>query len=471
MRKMHKSVLEDPAIVRQSEILIRYHPRGASKELFHRRDPEILLAGPARTGKSYSALHKLHLVLSKYPGTKGFMARKTRTSMTNSCLMMYMQDVLKPPDNVTFHRTDQIFTYPNGSILAVIGLDDPERIKSTEWDIGYIQEATECTELDIQICITRLSHGVVPYQQLIMDCNPDRPTHWLKKRCDMGKTALLVSVLQDNPKYWNFRDGKFTAVGQAYKDNILENLSGVTRSRLYQGLWVAAEGMVYDEWDHQVNMISLADLPKGWDEWTHYWSIDFGYRHPFVWGDWIEDPQGRLYLYKQLYMTGRLVEDHAAQIYAVAPKENPKAIICDHDAEGRATLERYLRIYYNNPMLTLPAYKAILPGVEAVKARLKPNWRGKPGLYIVRDSLVEEDKSLRDAGKPVKTEDEWEGYVWDKTKNEGVNSKKDELPVDNDNHGMDQTRYMVAFADSVADDPQEEEMIMTYEDEVQISPF
>ena len=127
-------ILGNGLLVKHTEYKIKYYPLGAAREVFYRKEPEVLMAGPAGTGKSYACLHKLHLVLSKYRGAKGFMARKTRTSMTNSCLLMYMRQVLKPPDKVKFHRTDQVFHYPNGSMLAVIGLDDPERIKSTEWD-------------------------------------------------------------------------------------------------------------------------------------------------------------------------------------------------------------------------------------------------------------------------------------------------------------------------------------------------
>jgi phage terminase large subunit len=102
------------------------------------------MAGPAGTGKSLACLHKVHLAMSKYPLAKAFISRKTRTSMTNSCLETFNRHVLKPPDKVHFHKTDQQYNYPNGSMIAVVGLDDPERIKSTDWDMGFVQEVTEC---------------------------------------------------------------------------------------------------------------------------------------------------------------------------------------------------------------------------------------------------------------------------------------------------------------------------------------
>jgi phage terminase large subunit len=460
-----KALLENEELTKAAGYRIKYHPWGAAKELFTCHNDEILMAGPAGTGKSLAILHKLHLVLSKYPLAKGFMSRKTRTSMTNSCLATYQSHVLRPPDKVHFHKQDQVFNYPNGSMLAIVGLDDPERIKSTDWDLGFIQEATECTENDAEICTTRLRNWVVPYQQMLYDCNPDKPTHWLKRRCDQGLTTMLVSHHEDNPRLWDHYNEKWTTEGMQYLAK-LQRLTGVRRARLYSGQWVAAEGIVYDQWDAQTHLISQAQLPLDWTEWPHYWAIDWGYTHPLVWQDWMEDPQGRLYLNRQIYRTRTLVEDIAAEIMDLtAGLPPPKAIICDHDAGDRAVFERH------TGYLTLPAYKSIQIGIQAVQKRLQALWDGQPGIFILRDSLVSEDQDLAAAGKPLKTEDEWDGYVWDLKHNRQTNSKKDELPVDLNNHGMDALRYMVAFVDSLADDPEEVEGLLLYDDEVRISPY
>lgn len=458
------------ALMKAAGYKVRYAPRGASKQIFTMKDEEILLAGPAGTGKSLSHLQKVHLVLSKYPGSKGAMCRKTRTSMTNSCLDMFNRHVLKVIDKVHLHKQDQQFNYPNGSLLAIIGLDDPERIKSTEWDIIYIQEATECTENDWEMCISRLRNGVVPYQQLLGDCNPDKPTHWLKKRGDKGLTTILPSFHEDNPRLYNELTGTWTTEGLVYRAK-LDRLTGVRRARLYLGQWVAAEGMVYDTWDPSIHMISLADLPSGWESWAHYWAVDWGFSHPACLQDWIEDPSsGALYRLREVYHTKWLVEDLAK--YIMSKTEGiyvPRAIICDHDLEDRKTFERY------TGYLTLPAYKHIQPGIQAVTSRLDKNWHGtgKPGLFLVRDASIIIDRDLKDEGLPTSTEEEVDGYVWDKDYNRTINSKKDELPIDKDNHGMDAERYMVAFADDLAEDPAEFEEALMLGDEnmVTISPY
>lgn len=459
------SVLDNETLVKAAGYKIKYTPHGASKDLFHRRDDELLIVGPKGTGKSLSVLQKHHLVLSKYPGARGFMSRKTRTSMTNSCLAMFQERVLTRLDKVHFHKQDQVFNYPNGSLYAVIGLDNVDRLNSSEWDFGFIQEATEATENDWEIAGACIRHGIVPYQQLVGDANPDKPTHWLKVRCDKGLTGMLRSVHQDNPKFFDHSMQDWTPEGARYMAK-LQRLSGVRYKRLFLGEWAAAEGIVYDQWDPTCHLINRSELPEGWQEWPHYWAVDFGYTHPFVWQDWMESPTGTLYLNRELYHTRMLVEDAAREIMSLNEGlPEPRAIICDHDAEGRAVLERH------TGYLTLPAFKLIQPGVQAVQRRLLKDWDGSPGLIILRDASVRVDEELKDSGSPYTTEGEFDGYVWDTKFNAKANSKKDEIPLDKDNHGMDTLRYIVAFIDSLSEDPQEIDSLLTFEDQVTISPY
>lgn len=423
-----------PHQLRRRITRVRYQPYGAARQLFACRADEVLLSGPAGTGKSLSSLQKLHLAASKYPRMRGLIGRKTRVSITESAMVTFEHKVLHPLDGVRFHHGDQEYRYPNGSVIVVAGFDKPTKIHSTEYDMAYVQEATELNVEDWETVTTRLRNGVMPYQQLLADCNPDRPDHWLKQRCDQGVTVMLDSRHQDNPTYWDAAKGVWTSAGLGYLAK-LERLTGVRKLRLKDGLWVAAEGLVYDGWDRRIHLLDRFEIPAAW---PRFWVVDFGYTNPFVWQAWAMDPDGRLYCYREIYFTHRLVEDHARTIKQVTQGEpRPRAIICDHDAEDRATLERHLGIK------TIAAKKAISPGIQHTAVRLRPAGDGKPRLFFLRDALVETDPELVDAKKPLCSEQEIEGYVWDTS----AGRKRGEQPVDQDNHGMDCTRYVVAHFD------------------------
>jgi PBSX family phage terminase large subunit len=420
--------------------IVRYHPRGGAVSLLECRDPEVLLEGPAGTGKTLSCLWKMHVAALKYPKMRGLMVRKTLVSLTASALVTFATQVLDIGNfGVKFFGGSKAepaqFRYPNGSRIVVGGLDNAAKIMSTEYDLIYVNEATDLTLDDWEKLTARNRYGVMPYQQVIGDCNPDAPTHWLNTRCNEGTTTRLRSTHHDNPRYWDGKD--WTAEGQSYVVEKLGKLTGVRRHRLLDGLWAAAEGIVYDGWNPAIHLVDKCAIG---DDWPRYWVLDFGYVHPFVWQWWAVGPDGNAFRYREIYYTGRLVTDHAAQGMKLSSGEpRPVAIITDHDAEDRATFERATGLH------TTPAFKEVSPGIQAVNTRLRVGDNGKAGLYFLRDARVERDSSLVDLGKPTCTEEEFPSYIWDIRP--GV--RKGEQPVKADDHGMDSTRYFVADLDQI----------------------
>lgn len=432
--------MSTPVITHSNDLLdIPFVARGAVADLFLCEAPEVVIHGPAGPGKTRGVLEYLHYRLSTTPLMKALMARKTLQSLKTSAIKTYEEKVNPFLDGVVFknetRREAAHYLYPNGARLYIGGLDKAIKIMSTEYDVIYVPEATEVTESDWDACSSRLRNGRLHYQQLIGDCNPDAPTHWLRLRMDAHRSHELISIYEDNPQLWDKARNDWTREGAAYIAR-LDNLTGVRKERLRYGRWVAAEGMVYqDSWSRAANLIDRFPIPA---DWPRYLAVDFGYTHPFVCQWWAEDPDGRLYRYREIYSTHRLVEDHARDIRRYSQWGNvdgdpmPYAVICDHDAEDRATLERHLGVS------TTPAHKTVRDGIQAVAARLRPAGDNKPRLFLLRDSLVARDTYLIDTKQPTCTEEEVESYVWD---------AKKEQPVKDNDHGQDATRYMVAHKD------------------------
>lgn len=419
-----------------------YEPRGTARTLFGVRSPEVLLSGPAGTGKSRAALEKIHHMCLVNPGMRALIIRKTFTSLKSTAIVTYEQHVAQTAlaSGVVTKRVEAPqYRYSNGSTITLGGMDNATRIMSSEYDVAYVQEAIELTEDDWEAITTRLRNGVVSFQQIIADTNPSYPTHWLKRRCERGQTIILESRHEDNPVLFD-SDGRLTEPGQAYMSK-LDNLTGVRYNRLRLGQWVGAEGLIYEDWDEAVHLIEPFEVPSSW---SRYWSVDFGFTNPFVLQCWAEDHDGRLYLYRELYRTQRLVTDHARDILNLVTNSDgnwteprPDAIICDHDAEDRATLRRALN------MGDVAATKTVTDGIQAVQQRLRKAGDGKARLYIFKGARVSEDKALVQAKKPTCTAEELPGYVWDVK--EGKAPK--ESPVKDSDHGMDALRYVVAHLD------------------------
>jgi phage terminase large subunit len=422
-----------------------YQPHGTAKELFENRSPEVLLNGPAGTGKSRACLEKLHLMAFLNPGMRGLIVRKTLVSLGSTGLVTFREHVAKEAlaaGAVQWYggspQESPQYRYSNGSVIVVGGMDKATRIMSSEYDVVYVQEAIELTEDDWEAITTRLRNGKISFQQLMADTNPSVPTHWLKQRCDRGSTVMLNCRHEDNPVL--FQDGVLTPAGEAYIGK-LDALTGVRYQRLRKGLWVAAEGLIYESFDPAVHLVDPFEIPE---RWTRYWVVDFGFTNPFVLQWWAEDPDGRLYLYREIYRTRRLVEDHAKDALALVQNTDgdwtepkPRAVICDHDAEDRATLHRHLGL------VTTAAKKGVSDGIQAVQSRLKTADDGRPRLFLVRGALVERDTALADAKRPASTEEEIVGYVWDTAPGKAPK----ETPLKENDHGMDCVRYMAAQLD------------------------
>lgn len=416
-----------------------YEPRGGAREIFRARDAEVVLSGPAGTGKTRAVLEKLNALALKYPRSRQLIIRKTRESLTEAALVTFEDHVRPPIDTGSVQRRmRQAYRYPNGSEIIVAGIDKPGKVMSTEFDTIYVQEAIDLTLEDWESLSSRLRNGVIPYQQLIGDTNPGPPSHWLKRRADAGALRLIPCRHEDNPRIVHPVTGDVTAYGRTYLER-LDRLTGVRLKRLRHGLWVAAEGMVYDEWDALVHHTTLADL--GLDRvpssWRRYRAIDFGFTNPFVCQWWAVDPDGRMLLYREIYRTRTLVEDHARVIRALEASagERIDATITDHDAEDRATLERHLACR------TTPADKNVSAGIQDVQARLRRAGDGRARLHVLKGALVERDLELEEAGRPTCTAEEVDAYVWDERR---------EAPVKANDHGMDPMRYMARFLDARA---------------------
>lgn len=423
---------------------VGYKAYGAAATFWRYHGPEVLLSGPYETGKTMACLHKLNALLAKYAGARGLMVRKTLNSLFNSAVVTFERKVLAyPPDDPRCPiekyggERPAHYDYPNGSRLVLGGMDKADKFLSSEWDFIYVNQAEELKLDDWEKLTGRATgrSGNAPYAQVMGDCNPGPPHHWIKHR---ERLKVLSSKHEDNPALFDPATGAITEQGIRTMA-ALDALTGVRYKRGRLGLWAGAEGQVYEDWRDDVHLIDRFDIPESW---PRYRCIDFGYKNPFVCQWWAVDHDDRLYLYREMYMTQRTVRVHAAHIKALSEGERYVTTISDHDASDRATLAE-------NGIPTAPARKDVRRGIQKVQERLKVQGDGKPRLFLMRDSLVERDPELAGTFKPTCTQEEFPGYIYPESR-EG--KPENEEPVKVDDHGMDALRYMVMHLDAGATD-------------------
>ncbi len=396
---------------------------------------EWMVAGPAETGKTFATLWRLDTLLRTTPKSNYALVRKVAADIGPTVLRTYQRVIALSGSGAQAYggNNPQWYDYPNGARLWLGGMDRPGKVLSGERDGVYVNQAEELTLEDWETLTTRTTGrgAVTTTPMLFGDCNPGPPNHWIINRPALH---VLYSKHEDNPSLYT-DDGQLTEQG-VRSMAILDELTGVRKERLRYGRWVSAEGAVY-EFDKSVHLLPRFDIPASW---RRILVIDFGFTNPFVAQDWAIDGDGRMYLVREHYMTQRTVQQHAPTLRAWKEQTRYEAIITDHDAEDRATLEAELK------QRTTPAFKAVSPGIQAVQERLKSAGDKKPRLFLLRDTVQERDERLVAAKKPLSTEQEFDGYVWPKDVDGKPNK---EAPVKENDHGMDAMRYAVAYVDKL----------------------
>jgi PBSX family phage terminase large subunit len=358
-----------------------YRPCGALLELFKRRDRELVVEGPADTGKSRGCLEKLHTAMTKYPKSRGAIVRKTRKSMTATALQTFERQVV--PSGGTKLWGDQEYRYPNGSKIYLLGLDDPERLKSLEADMVYVQECSELSIDDWEILTSRVTGrgAVMPYVQLLGDMNPTAPTFWLYEREAVGTVAFLHARHEDNPS--------ITAERLA----ALDSLTGYRYKRLRLGLRVAAEGMYFTEWNPELHIVDDFEIPADWPRWV---AVDYGFAVPFCALWFARCPETRrIYVYRELYATGLRDEQQADLILERCKGERIQQLVLDPSMFNLRTEQQRPSIatVYAQHGLGELVQQGIYPGQNARKQgwaimrRALAHDQGPPRLQILRGAV------------------------------------------------------------------------------------
>lgn len=300
----------------------------------------FLFDGGGRSGKTYGICNWMVKEAFKHPGSRQLIARKIRMAAKKTIFDNTLYGILARVANVRPRRDDLSWVFDNGSIIRIDGLDDEQRMQNVLGDDFlhiFLNEVTQMQYKAFEMAKTRLAQVLPgnPLHKLIMDCNPKSPRHWAHR---VGIEHVHPETLEQLPDHeWWYRL-HWTPLDNPYlADDVLMTyaaFSGMHRKQMLDGIWCDVEGVVYDEFDESVHL--FGELPAGFSQWPRIMGIDFGFTNPFVclWG--AIDPDGRLWIYRELYKTHLLVSDAAEQIKKMTRLDPaPKYIVADHDAEDR----------------------------------------------------------------------------------------------------------------------------------------
>lgn len=253
-------------------VSIPYSFYGGNREAILCRDPEVMLVGPRETGKTLAWLWKLHTLAYKpeYAGCQISILRKVKADIVGSVYRTLKRDLLDPygpGTRVYGGEYPQFIDYPTSSRVWIGGMDDPGKTLSAERDFIYFNQAEEASLVDweyLTSCVTGRG-AVMPYTQLVGDCNPASPSHWIKQRAKSGVLTFFESHHEDNPTLWDHEREDWTEQGVRSLER-LGNLTGARKLRLFHGLWASPEGAIYDVFEDEYGKHKVKSFPI-----PHHW--------------------------------------------------------------------------------------------------------------------------------------------------------------------------------------------------------
>lgn len=214
-------------------------------------------------------------------------------------------------------------------------------------------------------------------------------------------------------------------------------------SRRY-GRFIDNGGLVYKEFDPNVNVIEPFDVPV---EWYDTISIDPGLNNPLSVHWYACDYDGNVYVIAEHYEAGKTVPYHAERIYEISNRlhwhRGHNGMIeglIDSAATQRtlASEKSVVDLFYDNGILVNPKVnKDMFSGISRVKGYLK-DAANKSHLYIFSNctNMIREIKSYYwgDGDNPVKKDDhcldELRYYIMSRPDNKKPPSMKSPIQLD-----------------------------------------
>ena len=303
---------------------------------------------------------------------------------------------------------------------------------------AYVDEVSLMPESMWSMLLSRLS---VEGARLFATSNPDNPQHWLMrdylKRASVwlrhdGQLERVEGRDRLDLARFSFRLADNPSLPNAYVEELSKTFVGLWRKRYIDGLWVLAEGAIYDMWDTAHH--TTDDLPRdrsGRLALDHYTlGIDYGTTNPFV-----ALLLGVHDATKRIYVVSEWRWDSRVKGRQMTDAEYSRALRRWIDYDLPADLsERFTvdRVYVDPSAASFLAqlYRDQWAGVHGADNAVNDGIRSVSSLFAGRHLVID---SQGDDG----TIGELGGYVWDP---DAAKRGKEE-PLKVDDHGPDALRY------------------------------
>ncbi len=245
--------------------------------------------------------------------------------------------------------------------------------------------------------------------KIFMNCNPQGPYHYFK-------TEYIEKAKEKNILYLHFTMEDNLTLSEKVKARYRRMFSGVFFKRYILGLWVMAEGLIFDMFNEVKHKITTKK--RNYTE--YYVSIDYGTQNPTTFGLWGKH-KGKWIKVKEYYHSGReegkqkTDEEYYQDLENFIGDRKIKAVIVDPSAASFiATIRKHGKFRVKK------AKNDVVEGIRNMGTALSE------GMILYNDCCTN-------------TFREFFSYVWD----EKAAERGEDKPLQQNDHAMDSDRYFI----------------------------
>lgn len=362
-------------------------PQPKQEEFFLATHRHIAYGGSRGGGKSWAMRRKFVLLALRYPKLKILLLRRTMPELRNNHIRPLQAEL---DGFAQYKDSEKTFFFPNGSFIQ-LGYCDHEKdvyqYQGQEYDVIGFEEATQFTEFIKDFIATSNRTTRKDFTpRIYYTANPGGTGHAWFKRLFIDKVYQNSEVAED----YIFIPAKIydnhalMDADPGYVDK-LKNLPDDLRRAFLDGDWNVFAGQFFSEFRTEKHVVKPFAIPDHWRKWR---SIDWGYKDDCAVYWYACDEDGRVFVYRELYVNQTLGTQVAKKVYDLSTDDkNIRYTVAGHDMwqkrghdfnEGESIAE----VFANEGVHVEKADISRIVGWNTVREYLANASDGKPHVQI-----------------------------------------------------------------------------------------
>lgn len=299
-----------------ASFVLNFSPTEKQKEFFRSEAKFTAYGGARGGGKSFALRYKLILLCLAYPGIRVLLIRRSYPELRENHIRPLCEILCGKTPIAKYRELEKSFEFLCGSHMLLGYLsshDDLLRYQGLQFDIIAVDEATQIDEeMFLVLCASLRGANDFP-KRMYLTCNPGGVGHgWVKRLFidgsyregeDPEDYLFIPASVYDN-----------AALMESDPDYVkrLEALPAGLRAAWLCGRWDVFSGQFFSEFDERKHVVAPVVLPDGA---RYYCAMDYGL-------DMLAAlfiavlPDGRAYVYDEIYESGLIVSMAAEKIAA-----------------------------------------------------------------------------------------------------------------------------------------------------------